>query len=436
MAVLPQPPESIPPGATTSAVPESCYSLEQLEALALANNPTLVQAAAQVQAAQGQWVQAGLKPNPIAGYQGSEMGNEGSSGQQGAFISQEFVRRNKLRLSQAAQGGAVAKAQQDMAAQRWRVVNDVRSEFFNVLVAQRAMELTQELVDIGRRGADTTERLFKGEQIAYVEVLQAHVEYDAAQITEQNARNRYDAAWRRLAATLGLPGLPPRPLVGDLRPPAEKIDFDVTLARLLTESPELASAYAGVQRARAALERAQVEPRPNLVVQLGLQRDNHTHDTIGNAQIGIPVPILDGNQGNIQTAYADLRNAQAEVARVELSLRNRLATAYETYSNARNQVDKYVNDILPDSRKALDLITKGYQEKQFSFLTLLTAQRTYARASLAYLQALQQSGVSRVAIEGLLLTGSLREVHAIDVPQIETGIAPVFGPGRPPVEVR
>lgn len=432
----PPPPESIPQGAAGPQESERCYSLEQLEAMALANNPTLVQAAAQVRAAQGQWLQSGLRPNPIAGYQASEVGNEGLSGQQGAFISQEIVRRRKLQLSRTANSRAVVQAQQGLVAQRWRVLNDVRSEFFNVLVAQRALELTQELVEIGRRGVETTQNLFRGEQIAYVDVLQAHVEFDAAQIALENARNRQAAAWRRLAADVGVPSLVACKLTGDLRPPAEKLDFEQTLSRLLAESPELASAWAGVARARATLERARVEPRPNVVAQLGIQRDNHTHDTIGNVQIGIPLPILDANQGNIQTAFADLRNAQAEVGRVELSLRNRLASAFETYSNARNQVDKYAQDILPDSRKALDLIAKGYEQQQFSFLTLLTAQRTFAQASLAYLQALQQLGVSRVAIEGLMLTGALREEHAIDVPQIETGIAPVFGPGRPPVEVR
>jgi cobalt-zinc-cadmium efflux system outer membrane protein len=131
---------------------------------------------------------------------------------------------------------------------------------------------------------------------------------------------------------------------------------------------------------------------------------------------------------------ADLRNAQAEVGRVELSLRARLATAFETYSNARNQVEKYTRDILPDARSSLDLVTKGFEQQQLSFLTLLTAQRTFAQANLAYLQALQQLGTSRVAIDGLLLSGSLREERAIDAPRIETGVAPVFGPARPPVE--
>jgi outer membrane protein, heavy metal efflux system len=428
--------ENIPSGAPSESGPAGSLTLAELEGIALANNPTIAQAAAQVRAAQGQWLQAGLRPNPIIGYQASEVGNEGRSGQQGAFISQEFVRRGKLELSRAVGSRAVAQAQQDFAAQRLRVLNDVRSEYFNVLVAQRAMELTGELAQIGRQAVDTTEKLFRNEQIAYVDVLQARIEYDTGGIAVENARNRHAAAWRRLSSHVGVPNMVPRELSGGLEPPADKLVWEETLARLLEQSPELASARAGVARARAKLERAQVEPRPNLVVQLGLQHDNHSQYTIGNIQVGVPVPLLNRNQGNVQTAFADLRNAQAEVGRVELTLRNRLASAFEIYANARNQVEKYTQDILPDARNALDLIAKGYRQQQFSFLTLLTAQRTFAQASLAYLQSLQQLGVSRVAIEGLMLTGSLHEEHGIEVPRIETGIAPVFGPGRPPVETR
>ena len=38
-------------------------------------NPTLAQAAARVQAARAQCLQVGLYPNPVVGYQGSEIGN-------------------------------------------------------------------------------------------------------------------------------------------------------------------------------------------------------------------------------------------------------------------------------------------------------------------------------------------------------------------------
>ena len=426
--------ESIPPGVQAPDAAGS-LTLADLENIALANNPTLAQATARIQAAQGRWLQGGLRPNPIVGYQATEVGNNGRAGQQGAFYSQEFVRGGKLELNRAVGSREVAQAQQQMAAQRLRVLNDVRIEYFNVLVAQRASELTRELVDISKRGLETTEQLFRGSQVSNVEVLQARIESASAGIASQNAQNRLGATWRRLSSVIGMPDLAPQGLSGDLKPQLADLDWNEAYTRLISQSPELASARAGVARARAVLERAQVEPIPNLDVQLGVQYDNASQFTIGNIQMGVPIPFSNRNQGNVQTGYADLRNAQADVGRIELDLRNRLALAYENYANARNQVDTFSRQILPDARSSLDLVSTGYRQANVSFLTLLTAQRTFSQVNLAYLQALQELNANRIAIEGLLLTGSLQgESNSIDMPRLSGGIAPVFGPGKPPVE--
>src|SRR6266508_6620406 len=47
--------------------------LEDLERMALQNNPTAAQAEAAIRAAEGRRVQAGLMPNPIIGYAGEEL---------------------------------------------------------------------------------------------------------------------------------------------------------------------------------------------------------------------------------------------------------------------------------------------------------------------------------------------------------------------------
>jgi cobalt-zinc-cadmium efflux system outer membrane protein len=41
--------------------------------MALKNNPTLAEAAAEVRAAEGRQLQAGLYPNPVVGYAGEEI---------------------------------------------------------------------------------------------------------------------------------------------------------------------------------------------------------------------------------------------------------------------------------------------------------------------------------------------------------------------------
>ena len=75
-------------------------ALADLERIAFQSNPTLARAAARMQAAQGRQVQAGRYPNPVVGYHATEIGNRGTAGQQGGFISQRFITAGKLKLDQ------------------------------------------------------------------------------------------------------------------------------------------------------------------------------------------------------------------------------------------------------------------------------------------------------------------------------------------------
>jgi cobalt-zinc-cadmium efflux system outer membrane protein len=162
-----------------------------------------------------------------------------------------------------------------------------------------------------------------------------------------------------------------------------------------------------VQRACWALRRAQAEPIGNLDVQVRAQHDNESGDDIAGVQIMAPVPIHNKNQGAIRAASAELREAQAAVARKELELQARLATAFERYANARQQVERYARDVLPDVSASLDLVNKGYAGGELAYVNVLEAQRTFARTNLMYLRALAELWESSAAIEGLLLTDSL-----------------------------
>src|SRR5918992_3353926 len=93
------PSEPIPLPPVETAATYTTLTLAEAEALALSCHPAMRQAQGQVRAARGNWVQVGLRPNPEIGYMGEEIGNEGEAGQQGGFVSKEFVTAGKLRLN-------------------------------------------------------------------------------------------------------------------------------------------------------------------------------------------------------------------------------------------------------------------------------------------------------------------------------------------------
>src|SRR5215472_13428347 len=99
---------SWPAGAAEA--PPPILNLAALEQLALERNPTLLQAGANIEAAQGRAEQAGLYPNPTVGYSGERIGAGGTAGEmQGLFIDQTIVTAGKLGLSRAKFGQEVSQ---------------------------------------------------------------------------------------------------------------------------------------------------------------------------------------------------------------------------------------------------------------------------------------------------------------------------------------
>jgi cobalt-zinc-cadmium efflux system outer membrane protein len=217
-----------------------------------------------------------------------------------------------------------------------------------------------------------------------------------------------------LAAVVGDHMMQSTPLAGNLLDGMAQLGWEDTLNRLLSESPQLAGARAGVDRAQAALSRECAGRYPNVDLQAGVQYDNATRDTIANVLVGIPIPVYNRNQGNIRRAQAELTAAQHEVMRVRLALQQRLAMVFEQYATARHQVEKYHGDILPNAEESLKLVSSGYRQGEFSYLVLLTSQRTFFQTNLAYLDALRDLRAAGVAIEGNLLSDSLQASEATE----------------------
>lgn len=398
------PAEVLPPAQSAG------LTLEQLEQMALSNNPSLSRAAALVGAARGTWTQVGLSPNPSVGYEGQQLGSGGLAEQHGVVFNQEIVRGGKLRLNRAVAAGDVAIAEQQLAAQRQRVLTDVRIAFYQVLLAEQQTAIASQVANISEAGSRAADALLQAKEVGQGDVLQAQLEMENSRIQVENARNRRQAAWQSLTSIVGCPQLESQPLVGDAMMPPKEFDYQETLTKLLAESPEVGEAAQRVRRATTALERAQAERVGNVNVQ-GLV--NWIDNGIGGKPDGgvavtVPVPIFDRNQGGIRRAEEELTAARRELDQTELDIRNRLAPTFEQYANARNQVLRYHSQILPTAQQSLDLTQKGYRAGEINYISLLVAQRTYSQTNWNYLDALRTLRTSEAQLEGCLLQGSLQ----------------------------
>lgn len=383
--------------------------LGELESMALQQNPSVREARARLAALEGKWLQVGLAPSPYLGYSGQQLFSGGAAEQRGLFVGQKFVRGNKLGLNRDIVAREISLAQQDLAIQEQRVLTDVRLAFNDAQIAQQRIELTRNLAEIARRARETALRLEQAREVSRLDGLRAQTELQTAELSARNALNVQTAAWTRLGAVVGTGPLPVRPVPPIATATDPRLEFDPLRQELLQTSPEVAAAWADVQRARATLQRAIAEPIPDVDVGAIAQHDNATNGANAALEVILPVPVWNRNQGGIQQARAEVVAAQQALQRIEQHLTQRLASVYQQYANAWNQVLDYSRPegILDNARASLDLVQRGYEAGELDYLDLITAQRTNAQTNLTFLEALAELRAAEIEINGLLLKDSL-----------------------------
>ena len=112
----------------------------------------------------------------------------------------------------------------------------------------------------------------------------------------------------------------------------------------------------------------------------------------------IPLPIFNRNQGRILEARHLAAKARRDAETLANRLSAELASAHAAYMIARDEVAVFRDRIVPASKRALSQAREGYQAGKMSFLDLLDAQRTLARARLSLLGSIKDMNAARTTL--------------------------------------
>lgn len=394
-------------------------TLDQLEQMALANNPTLAQAESDIKAAEGRWKQAGLYPNPIVGYSGQEFSFRyfDEKSEHFFFVEQNIVTGGKLSKSRKVAAGEKREAEVGAESQRQRVLNAVRMLYYEALGAQSSLDLQQELVRVAREASETSKELLNVGQADQPDLLEAQNEADKAELDLLRAQNNRDQVWQMLASVVGNPTLPVSRLAGSLEDGIQPLDRQTLLDGLIQNSPEIKRAEARVDRARAELTRARAQQIPDIFIrgQIGYSNEViETRASLGattgpeaSVEVGFRLPLFDRNQGNIGVALAGVTEAENEVRRQQLALRAKFAQAFRDYEDAARAVEKYKDSILPRAAKAHELYAARYKEMAAAYPQVIIAERNMYQVRQEYVRWLVALQESTATLKGFLLSGGL-----------------------------
>jgi outer membrane protein, heavy metal efflux system len=390
-------------------------SLAELQDMAMRQSPIVHQAMADVQAAQGAAIQAGAYPNPSVSFQEDNVNTGDTAGYQGVGISQTLPTGGKLSLARQAANVEVRNAELTLRRTRNDLLVQVRSDYYAVLVARERIKVNRALSEFAEKVYRAQIGRTKTGQAAPYEPLQLRVLVLQARAQLIQSQNEYDAAWRRLAATLSAPEMRPVELAGDIQLSVPNLDQQAAWQWILAHHTNLIIAQNSVAKSQQLLHLAKITPWvPDINLDATIQHDNTTapYGTAYNLHAGIPIPLFDRNRGNIMSADAALMRASQEYNRTRNELATSLADAFARYQSQRVLLDYYRTQILQDQVQSYRAIYQRYQQAAdtVDFNDVVTSQQTLASAVSVYIQALGDQWQSVVDMAGLLQLDELSQL--------------------------
>lgn len=347
-------------------------------------SPRIAKAKAELKAAEGRAIQAGVRPNPTLS---AEVENFSGTGPYRTFgqtettvaVSQPFEfggkRRARKEVASAERAFAqiaLRKAEADLAYDIIVSHAELRAAEDRAVLARqvlaRAVELVriaETLVDVGRDPPLTKLRADALLAEARAETLRAEADLLSAR--------------QRLALLIGSEDPELSAAAQDMAPPPV----------LAVDAQSLDERLAAAERnaAAARVKLAQAEGVPDITASGGVRNFRESRDTAFIVGMSIPLPVFNRNRGNIAAARADGDAAEADLAQARLDTRFLRRDAERMLAAANERVAALSGASLFQANEAARIADIGYQQGKLTLIELIDAQEAQASANLKLIEA-------------------------------------------------
>lgn len=389
-------------------------TVDQVVARALAENPDLRAARAEVEAAVGRLQQAGLRPNPMLdlGYQRAL--SQDNNLMVGLTLPLDLNGRKEGRVGVAERELALKQAQVLDRERRLRA--DLRMKAGELLAAQRNVRTTEDLLRANQGALRVVrDRVREGAAPVLDENLQL-VEVNRLEAARELLGSRVEVAALQLRAMAGMAPDEPLTLRGDLPGPEPAWDRADALRRAVVARPDLIVARAEAAMAAARIRKEEAEGRWDASVNVGYQRQdfgfalNGLTDRGGTRPIqdvfhyfgggvSITLPVRNRNQGNVAAATAETRAAEHRLALAGLVARQEVEAAFAQRGAAERSLRLYEEGVRAVAGRNLEVVRETYTLGRSTLLEVIAEQRRYIEIETGYTDALKQVYDAGVEIE-------------------------------------
>lgn len=387
----------------------SSLSLNQAWQKVIKNNPGLESAKLGVAATKGGMVQAAIMPNPSVSVMaeniaGSGPYNEVNAAESTLFLSQpielggkRFYRKQTARLK-------IITSVLLVHASRAQGFEATAEQFLTIAEAEAKLQLAHEAVSLSQQTMKIIQRRVTAGRSSSLELKSTQIELTDQQLLLKIAFQRWISARYALASLWG-------GQLNDVRHVTLK-NFNAfkltSLAQLMSHmqnNPKLNVLKKQEQVAQSEVALAKANGVPNVTAGVGIRHFNNTNDTAFIAEVSMPLPVFDRNQGNTASALAESSQSVENWLDQRNKLQKELFKTYQAAKQMTIQANILQKVIIPKAKQALVLSREGYTQGRYSYLELLSTQKKLLDEQLRYLTTLYRYRKEWIALQ--VLTGAL-----------------------------
>ncbi len=341
-------------------------------------SPSAQIANGQVEAAQGDVRQAGLRPNPRLFLQSEDLRPWASdfsfpnSTEDYGYVSQTIEIDGKRGKRVAVASAYLHRTEAERTLRMRQIAGSVAAAYWSAAATGHIADLLQkDLADVDDMVRYSKARVDAGATRG-VDLIRIQIERDRIFLSLQAARRDAELARVNLFRQIGRT-LPKDTSLTDDITTTDQVPA-IELATALAQRAEIAAAHDDVAAAEAdlKLQHALAVPDPDV---LGGYKRNIGVNTF-YAAIQIPLPFSSRNQGGIERAQAQLHIAHASLQQAELIVRTDIDAATESYQRELAIVQDTLPPMRARARQNLNILTEAYRIGGVDLLRYLDAERT------------------------------------------------------------
>jgi cobalt-zinc-cadmium efflux system outer membrane protein len=383
------------------------YALQDIVGLAVERNPLIAGAMAAIDQSTGQRTAAGAYPNPtIHGDSGKgylkdagPLTNEipRSATEYMAGFSQPIEWPAKRAARQRAAEAGLAGASVGLVETRLNLTSDVKVAFYDLLLAQRDLELAKNnlgIVEDVRRVVSHRVRLGEAPQFdlikAEVEVLKANQAVTRSENTVRVNRVILDTM---TAGALGQSYA----VSGDFLVFPSGLDLNRLAARSMQEHPSIQRLARSIDQADRTVEFQRHNRVPNVSLNTSYAREYGREGF--DVGLSLPAPLWYQQQGEIAGSLGAKRKEEAELLRMRNELLRQINQYYQDAQTTAKLIEVLEKGLLKQAEEALRIAKFSFQQGAASLLEVLDAQRVQRQILFDYAQARFELSVALSRLE-------------------------------------